>query len=720
MSSRALRKAQREREEQEQLRKLQAKEQEEQSEEEDEEEAPAPQAKASMFAMLNEAKEDDEAEEQAPSVTDDTDEETSESAQLPPQGKIKPAKIAKKKKKRKKAKAGPSSASNEQPKPSVTASEMDEIDLALRSLSAATSKAQAHSNAAPEGAQDAATQELCRLLSVDTQHLHAANEMRRLFGRAAVEADQDEEPAAAGGRRRGRGAQPVGIAGAVAGRNTPGRGLASLGLRRNIFIQGKEEWPRATGGGLGMEIVEKRSDGIVQYKFVHNRTYQDVQRQFDSCVASMDPNRLVQLLQFNPYHISTLLQVSEIAKQERDHATSGDLLERALFSFGRAVHSTFANNLSQGKARLDFRRPENREFWLAAWRYIGNLSMRATWRTVYEWAKLLLSLDPEGDPYCVGLVIDQYSVRGRHQKDFLDLFRSPRFQERWNELPNIRMTASLALIQTAEPKRGREELEAAIRHHPWVAARLLQELSIDTIPPSVWGKMPRTPYEKLLTELYVTRAKDIWNTPEATSLLMEVASSLGPSTAEPAPSEAPITLDLARHTILTDSPALISLLPKSMTSRLTSVSDPLAPDDNKPSYSTSTLSRASASRSSADPHNPEDPHAMIREYRTLQSFFQGILPWFRQEQPVADPQTGALPTQEDIERRIEESGVPLETIVERTERMDRLHRAFESLLDGGVEGVVLEDVGEETFGGEEGVGEGEDSLRARVADAEGE
>ena len=103
-----------------------------------------------------------------------------------------------------------------------------------------------------------------------------------------------------GGRRRGRGPQQAGIAGAVIGRSAPGgRNLASLGLRRNIFIQGREEWPRATSGGLGMEIVERKKDGTVEYRFVHNVSYQDIQRQFESCVASMDPNRMIQLLQFN-------------------------------------------------------------------------------------------------------------------------------------------------------------------------------------------------------------------------------------------------------------------------------------------------------------------------------------------------------------------------------------------------------------------------------------
>ena len=94
-----------------------------------------------------------------------------------------------------------------------------------------------------------------------------------------------------------------------------------------------------------MEIVHKRNDGTVEYRFVHSTAYQSVQRQFETCVASMDPDRMIQLLQFNrkciqgcvtllfpptmelltsfeAYHIATLLQISEIAKQQRESAAA--------------------------------------------------------------------------------------------------------------------------------------------------------------------------------------------------------------------------------------------------------------------------------------------------------------------------------------------------------------------------------------------------------------
>jgi hypothetical protein len=514
MSSRALRKAQREREEQEQLEKLQ----QEEEEESEEEHVPAP-AKKSAFAMLGDEDEDED-DDQEP------EDEGGVAVDEEPVVEAAPTKAPSKKKKKKKAKGksgGVTPGTPAQQSSGQKDEPMDEIDAALKQLSAS-----GKSSGNTAAGTNEAVNESSKLLAIDTHHLHAQNEMRRLFGRAALEGGDDDEQGAQGGggnRRQQRRGQQVGLAQALRGqRGQGGRtgGLGSLGLRRNIFIQGKEEWPVATGGGLGMEVVEKNADGTVEYRYVHNRAYQDVQSQFESCVASMDPNRLVVLLQHNPYHISTLLQVSEIAKQEGDHATSGDLLERALFSLGRAVHSTFSKNLSEGKARLDFNRPENREFWLASWKYMQNLSMRATWRTVYEWAKLLLSLAPEEDPYAIWLVLDQYAIRSQQALDYLNISRNATFKTVHNNLPNVQLSQGLAEYRAGNKSKGQQALFTAIGRFPWVVARLMQELSIDP-PPAIWGKEPRTDREKLHAELYAVRAKDLWNTPEICAFSRDAA-----------------------------------------------------------------------------------------------------------------------------------------------------------------------------------------------------
>lgn len=293
MSSRALRRAQRELEEK-QIRERLA--QDSQDEDESEPEvALKTAAKPSLFAMLGDGGDDEEGGDDDDDDDEDAERETEadaggsddKAAPAP-----KPSKKSKKKKKKAKSK-GKAAATVASDTRTKSRSDLDEIDQALLALSL-TANGQAGAESDQQGAAvSEEKKQLFSALSVDTQHLHSANEMKKLFGRAALQNVEDE------GRPRQRGHQG-GIAAAIAGRHAPGgRNLASLGLRRNIFIQGKEEWPRATSGGLGMEIVEKRADGTVEYKFVHNRTYQDVQRQFQVCVASMDPERMISLLQHN-------------------------------------------------------------------------------------------------------------------------------------------------------------------------------------------------------------------------------------------------------------------------------------------------------------------------------------------------------------------------------------------------------------------------------------
>lgn len=690
MSSRALRKAQREREEQQQLEKLQ---QQEEEEDEEEDEPVAAPAKKSIFEMLGQEEQDDDDEDETQEPEDDggvaVDEEPIQAA---------PTKAPSKKKKKKKAKGKSGGATPGTPaKQGTEKSEepMDEIDAALKQLSTS-------GNAAGQttAGTNEAVNESSKLLAIDTHHLHAQNEMRRLFGRAALDQGGDDEgqdvPGNVGGnRRQQRRVQQVGLAQALRGqRGQGGRagGLGSLSLRRNLFVQGREEWPIATGGGLGMEVVSKNTDGTVEYRYVHNRAYQDVQSQFESCVASMDPNRLVVLLQHNPYHISTLLQVSEIAKQERDHATAGDLLERALFSLGRAVHSTFAKNLAEGKARLDFSRPENREFWLASWRYMQNLSMRATWRTVYEWAKLLLSLAPEEDPYAIWLVLDQYAIRSQQSLDYLNISRNATFKNVHKNLANVQLSQGLAEYRAGNKSKGQQALFTAIGRFPWVVARLMQELSINP-PPAIWGKSPRTDREKFHAELYATRAKDLWNTPEICEFLVEIASAIPPEVQPAAPDTSEITLNEARQILLSDTPPLIALIPRKYTAQLTSTSDPLPPANNNISYEVAARpQQAGAMPRSATASSAADN---FRELQGLYGFFANLFPWFSPAGANADGATEAQPSEEEIERRIQESGVSEETIMHRTQRMMELQANLLGEEDdfgrgnaGGGDGVV--------------------------------
>lgn len=647
MSSRALRKAQREREEAETLKRLEQEAQALEAEEDDEEEdEPVPVKQKSAFELLQEQ---EEAEEEAEEDEQDDGEDTIPDEPVAAAPKSTTGTNKKKKRKKKKGKKADDTKDNAQ-----TGAELDEIDAALKELSTNGNGSQQHTTAA---GVDHTLNEANRLLAVDTSHLHAANEMRRLFGRAALEADREDGAAprhGMGGGNRRQQRQQVGLREALrGGHRQDGRsGLSAMALRRNIFIQGKEDWPQATSGGLGMEVEEKRADGTILYKFVHNTSYQDVQSQFETCVASMDPQRMIVLLQHNPYHISTLLQVSEIAKQERDFTTAGDLLERALFSFGRAVHSTFAKTLADGKARLDFRRPENRDFWLASWRYMQNLTMRATYRTVYEWTKMLLSLSPQDDPYALWLVLDQYALRSKEHLDYVNISRNVLFTPVHEGMPNVQLSQALAECTAGNRSKGQQLLFSVVGKYPWFVARLMHELNIDA-PPAVWGKEAGSTKEKLYAELYATRAKDLWNTPEHTELLLEIASAVPAETPSAPTDSSEITPNIARHVLLSDTPALIALVPREYTSQLESSSDPLPPFDSIVSYHLEQRTQQQPPRSGpASARNqqqqeqavlaairqalarmPQQEDPQYAETHSVARFFRDLFPWYNQRYP---------------------------------------------------------------------------------------
>ncbi|KAL2828726.1 transcriptional repressor TCF25-domain-containing protein [Aspergillus cavernicola] len=571
MSSRAIRKLQKLREQE-----LQQAEQENHDSSEDELVSRQPKPKLNAFDLLNAADEedDDDNEQQseavaAPAPVTQSSKEVSQPTATD---------LGKKKKKKGKNKKKKNSAKQEPTDAGTDDKALDEIDRALKELAVHSSREvvvkspeQTLDDSFPKAPED--------LLSIESKTLNATNEMRKLFGNVVLE--NFETDTAGSGRRRDRAREMVDLGRALTGRYSPasrGQSLAGVTQRRNILFQGKDEWPRAPSGGLGMELLKSLPNGAAVYRVLHNATYKDVQRQFDLCVESMDPQRMIQLLQYNPYHISTVLQVSEIAKHQGDHAVSADLLERALFNFGRSVHSSFGNRLKEGRARLDFVHSENRELWLVGWRYIANLGMKGTWRTAYEWAKLLLSLDLT-DPYCMRLMIDNLALRGREFSHFIELCTQTRLSKEWEYLPNIQCSLALAYLRLNKPKECREQLRVAMTRYPWVFCKIAQELDIKPMPKRIWGKMPPTDSHELFTELYIARAKDLWNTPEVVSILVEVADTLAEGDEPIEPPE--ITLDIARHVVLSDIPRVTTHLPTRFVSGRISANDPLPPYESE-------------------------------------------------------------------------------------------------------------------------------------------
>lgn len=659
MSSRALRKLQREQELQRQLE--QAKREYEQQDDEDEDEddndgdnegiglPPVQTSKIkNAFDMLEDIQDDDSSdhEDSEPPAQTSTIQPLSNDDSKPiPRSKPK----KKKKKSKKKAKENPTESQPQNPQSD------DEVDRALRELNA---KSQSRSLQPPEQAEDqtwdmSATQ----FLGIEEKNLNPLNEMKSLFGNIALEGEGSRTPARTPRRRelnqQGGG---VDLATALTGRYSHasrGKELGALASRRNIFIQGREEWPLATSGGLSMELSDRSKALVKRYNIMHNQVYRETQMHFRMAVESMDPQRMIGLLSMYPYHVATLLQVSEIAKHQGDHSVSGDLLERALYTFGKSVHSSFPGSVRTGNARLAFSKPANRELFLAIWRYIKNLEMRGTWRTAFEWSKILLQFEPVNDPFGVTLMIDQLALRGRQHSKFIELCSNDAFGSAWSHLPNIQISLALAHLRNGKPREARQQLASAIHHYPYILSALASALDISPLPKSLWAKLPSTDAEKLYTQLYLTRAKDLWTTPEATSLLVEVAETLGHYPQSPSTLPTPkleISLEEARHIMLLEIPHLIALLPRRFTNMPTSSSDVLPPPDSESDF----VRRAPAGQHPALLNSPMQTifNAAGATAGATGTILQRIMNWFGQpagtDQDESEGQAALRQLQEEL------------------------------------------------------------------------
>lgn len=74
-------------------------------------------------------------------------------------------------------------------------------------------------------------------------------------------------------------------------------------------------------------------EGITEFCYVQSESYQDAQLEFLECVESHDPNNIVLLNRYYPYHIDCLVQISEIAKHSGDWTVAGECIGTFILLF---------------------------------------------------------------------------------------------------------------------------------------------------------------------------------------------------------------------------------------------------------------------------------------------------------------------------------------------------------------------------------------------------
>ncbi|KAJ7476899.1 transcriptional repressor TCF25-domain-containing protein [Mycena galericulata] len=392
----------------------------------------------------------------------------------------------------------------------------DEFDQALAELSTKYPELQNVASGSGDGTASSSAS-LASLLSVSLTHLDSEAEMRKFFGARVVQANKS----AASGSSRRQTTQRSNLTRPPAAwfQTVPREGLSLRALSdQELHAKlARHSWDR----------TNSEKWWTVEY----SKKYKSVTMAFMTIVYSGDPNGFYGLLQKFPWHGDTLLQLAEVFRHREEYAQAVEYVDRALFSYERAFFGAF--NFTTGLNRLDFDHIENRPFFLAVHRQTTDLQRRGCVRTAFEFARLLLSLDPANDPHGALLHLDFLSVKtgmGQWLLDMFDLYSTRRGKPQTKDaradpslLPGWSYARALALRteKAKDPTAGTAALIEAIRAFPSVVPLLADKLDV-SLPNSIRshrdfkietdGNYLRAPEATLhlLSHLYAQRSSPLW------------------------------------------------------------------------------------------------------------------------------------------------------------------------------------------------------------------
>ncbi|XP_059613007.1 ribosome quality control complex subunit TCF25 [Phlebotomus argentipes] len=524
---------------------------------------------------------------------------------------------AKKKKKRKKRKAGKQSSAHR--RSSEDNADIDVITKTVREVD----KLFGESYVLPASPVSKSACEVAgkSLLSVQHKNLNPSYEMKRMFGCRVVQAEQAK-------RRNTRGQRP---------------------LKSTWLVNVKENWPPVGKTGISMSVVANPEVAgtsrvpekhVTYFTFEHSPSYRQLQNKFLAAVESMDSDNIIQIINQQPYHVDSLIQLSELCKMSEDNAMASDLIEHAIFSLESSFHNLFS--LTSGQCRLDYRRQENRALFVVLFKHAQYLEARACTRTALEVSKLLLALDPVNDPLAVILVLDYYAIRAKQYEWLVELYNEWESSNNLSQLPNMAFSYALALffIHKDDDCSGADAaLQYALLMFPGILRPLLDALSIQVdsranshsyFGPLATSSQPAALQQ--LASLYICRSKVIWRDAEIlpwlernVAVVLDRVDAKDELVAEFATKRSQRYVSppraILRHIVLSDYKEKVPLAPFiAKENEPILMYDPLPPQDAINIYTRPNLS----------PTN----NVLLQNTSPLSMFFQSLLPSFSMNQPA--------------------------------------------------------------------------------------
>ncbi|KAF4041290.1 Transcriptional repressor TCF25 [Phytophthora infestans] len=340
------------------------------------------------------------------------------------------------------------------------------------------------------------------------------------------------------------------------------RSAARVSTKKVMMVSPMDEWPRPptfVGGGIRWTRSNKpKGTGwnslCNYYEITWSIAYKKLQEEFELLQWTHDPNLIAHFLQRNPYHIDALLTMSEVFQHhgQMDHAT--DCIKRCMYVLELAWADQF--DVSKGNCRMDIKTEHNAGFFRALFLLMKQVGRRGCMRSAFETAKLLLSLDPQGDPMNVLLAVDYYALTSRQCQFLIDLFDSKtpavdRFasdeaeskqKSNWKNsmgsadsivaLPNLQFSLALAYFFIGNETEAKENLAIALLKFPTILKPLLEKIAANPSSSSWQPILSSRVFANArsvdgvlqhLLDIYVTRNHSVWKVNDAQSFLLRSA-----------------------------------------------------------------------------------------------------------------------------------------------------------------------------------------------------
>ncbi|VEN40375.1 unnamed protein product [Callosobruchus maculatus] len=390
----------------------------------------------------------------------------------------------KRKKKKKKKKSGKHA--NTQ-RSSEDNADIDEVERSVREVNRLLGESYASKVSTSTNIKPDKLAHRKNILSIQHKHLNPNNELKRIFGSKIIQTEHKRK----------------------------NRGGGRAHIKSTTMVSCKENWPQVGKCGLSMNYVENK-DGVQYFAYEHSQSYRQVQNKFLDAVESLNPDNIVAIINEHPYHVDALIQLSDLCKLSEDLAMAAELIERALYCLEYAYHPLF--NVAQGNCRLDYRKQENRALYITIFKHLLFIGGKACYRTALEFCKLLLSLDPDGDPLAVKLAIDFYAIRAREYQWLVDFVTEWDSTKNLLQLPNFAYSLAVAHFYNGDSAKADCLLQEALMMFPGVLLPLLHKCSVQidnrvaNHPFFLGADDPKTQPQALtqLILLYINRSYHIW------------------------------------------------------------------------------------------------------------------------------------------------------------------------------------------------------------------